>query len=276
MTAQLRLLPSRPPEQRLERVRLDRLDGYADANPGRELREQLRPLGLLQPIIAVAAEDGRFRIVDGRRRARAIAQLAKRGEWPEPAEVDVLILTGSETKQRAVRSGLTLALHASRSPSPASELAAIEAILQAAAHQDEAVTIKQTAAQTGLSLHTIRRRLRLRSLTPGLREAFDRGGLSVSVAEATARLPAVAQARLEQQLAEGARLTLADVRGLTREQTSTAGAELPDGLFKDHELPWRATVRGHLTAALAAIPPSQRHAPLARTLAELLASADAP
>jgi hypothetical protein len=133
-----------------------------------------------------------------------------------------------------VRSGLTLALHASRSPSPASELRAIETILEAANGQEEATTVKQIAAQTGLSVQTVRRRLRLRSLTPGLRDAFDRGELTARVAEAAARLPQAQQQPLQRQLAEGARLTLAHVRGLTREQTSTAGAELPDGLFTDH------------------------------------------
>src|SRR5207248_2703264 len=61
VTAQLQLLPCSPPSQRLERVELERLDGFADAKPSRELREQLRTLGLLQAIVAVPARDGRFR-----------------------------------------------------------------------------------------------------------------------------------------------------------------------------------------------------------------------
>jgi ParB-like chromosome segregation protein Spo0J len=276
VTAQLQLLPSTQPEQRLERVLLDRLDGYVDANPGRELREQLRALGLLQPIIAVPGEGDRFRIVDGRRRAKAIAQLAEEGDWPEPAEVELLVLKGSETAPRAVRSGLTLALHASRGPSPASELAAIEAILQTAGHQEEAATIKQITAQTGLSVQTVRRRLRLRSLSPGLRAALDRGELSASVAEAATRLPQTHQQQLECRLADGTRITVADVRGLLREQATAATGEFPDGLFKDQDPPWQATVRGHLIAALHAIPYNRRDTRLTALLADAFAEGERP
>ena len=50
-------------------------------------------------------------------------------------------------------------------------------------------TVKEIAAQTGMSVQTVRRRLRLRSLTPALRAAFDHGRITASVAEAAARLP---------------------------------------------------------------------------------------
>ena len=274
MTGQLRLLPSSPPSQRFERVELDRLDGFADAKPSRELRERLRALGLLQPIVAVPAGDGRFRIVNGRRRAKAISQLAEEKQWPAPPAVDLLILDGADTARRSVRSGLTLALHASRSASPASELAAIEAIIEAGGREGEAATIKEISAQTGMSLQTVRRRLRLRTLTPGLRAAFDEGRLPASVAEAAARLPAARQENLERTLEDDGRLTLAVVRDVIHEQTSTSTGELPDGLFADQESPWQVTLRGHLTAALAAIPRGDQHAPLARKLTEVLASAD--
>jgi hypothetical protein len=125
-----------------------------------------------------------------------------------------------------------------------------------------------------MSLQTIRRRLRLRSLTPGLRRAFDEGRLSVSVTETAARLPAARQEALERTLEDDGHLTLAVVRGVTREQMSTSTGELPDGLFAEQEVPWQVTLRGHLTAALAAIPPGDEHAPLARKLTEVLASAD--
>ena len=58
-----------------------------------------------------------------------------------------------------------------------------------------------------------------------------------------------------------------------REQASTSAGELPAGLFAEQEAPWQVTLRGHVTAALAAIPGGDRHAPLARKLTEVLASA---
>src|SRR5581483_3281860 len=60
-----------------------------------------------------------------------------------------------------VRGGLALALHATRGPSPASELHAIEGILGADGAGGEGATIKQVAGQTGISVQTVRRRLKL-------------------------------------------------------------------------------------------------------------------
>lgn len=70
------------------------------------------------------------------------------------------------------------------------------------------------------------------------------------------------------------RFTLADIREVARDQTSAATAELPDGLFEDHEVGWQTTVRGHLAAALVAIPRSEQHAPLANIVADALAKAE--
>jgi hypothetical protein len=147
-----------------------------------------------------------------------------------------------------------LTLHASRSASPASELAAIEAILESSGGELEATAIKEIVAQTGMSVQTVRRRLRLRSLTAGLRTAFDKARITASVAEAAARLPEEKQAELERRLDEEGRLTLAHARDVAREQTGAATADLPGELFADREIAWQATVRGHLTAALTATP----------------------
>jgi hypothetical protein len=159
---------------------------------------------------------------------------------------------------------MTLALHASRGPSPASELQAIEAIL--AQGDEEARTIKEIAGQTGMAVQTVRRRLRLRYLIPALRAAFDLGEISVSIAEAAARLTAEQQAVLDRLLATGERLTLTTIREITRERTETGTAELPDGLFVDRETPWQVTARGHVQSALAAIPADHREGALAAAL----------
>jgi hypothetical protein len=172
-----------------------------------------------------------------------------------------------------VRSGLTLALHASRSASPASELQAIESILQADASADEAATVKEIAAQTGISVQTVHRRLRLRSLTAGLRAAFDEGRITAGVAEKAARLSDEQQARLEQQLDERGRLTLADVRDVARNETRAATGGLPDELFTGHEVPWQTTVRGHLTAARDAVPEDE-HPRLLERISALIAALD--
>ena len=176
MSGQLSLLPETAPELRRETLPLEAIDGFANAAPSARLRELIRNLGLLQPVIVVPSGDGRHSLVEGRRRCKAIAQLAEEGEWPAPAQVDALVLHSPAGTRGEVRGGLALALHASRGPSPASELHAIEAILAAGGPDGEAATVKQIAAQTGMSVQTVRRRLRLRSLTPALRAAFDQEG----------------------------------------------------------------------------------------------------
>ena len=166
---------------------------------------------------------------------------------------------------------MTLALHASRTASPASELEAIETILATGGAESEAVTVKEIAAQTGMSVQTVRRRLRLRSLTPALRAAFDKGKITASLAEAAARLSEAHQTTLEQQLESDNRLSLADVREVARDRTAGATGELPGGLFIEPEIAWQVTVRGHLTAALCAIPVHGGYDELGRATRDALA-----
>jgi hypothetical protein len=117
-----------------------------------------------------------------------------------------------------------------------------------------------------MPVQTVRRWLRLRNLIPALRAAFDLGEMSVSIAEAAARLTAEQQAGLDKLLAAGQRLTLATIREIVRERTETATAQLPDGLFADHKAPWQVTVRGHVQSALGAIPPDHRVGAMAAAL----------
>jgi hypothetical protein len=254
VSGQLTLLPTAAPELRRESLPLDVIDGFEDAAPSAKLRELIRDLGLLQPVVVVSDRSERYRVVEGRRRCKAIAQLAEAGEWPAPARVDALVVGGGKSARREVRGGLTLALHASRTPSPASELQAIEAVLDAGGADGEAATVKEIAAQTGMSLQTGRRRLRLRSLTPALRAAFDGGKIAASAAEAAARLPEAQQTELERQFDDGGRLRLAEVREVAGERAATAASELPGGRFEEQSVAWQVTVRGHLAAALRAIP----------------------
>jgi len=152
-------------------------------------------------------------------------------------------------------------------PSPASELQAIETILQAGGEERQASTVKEIAAQTVLPVQTVRRQLRLRSLSPGVRRVFDAGEIPASVAEAAARFPADHQALLERALAAGERLTLAAVRDAARGQAQASGEQLPGALFAERTAAWQTTVRGHLEAAIQALPTAAQDSPLAHALA---------
>jgi ParB-like chromosome segregation protein Spo0J len=274
MTDQLQLLPSAPPTVRRKSVRLAQLAGFEHARPSRELIKLIAELGVLQPIVVLPDGDGRYQIVEGRRRSKAVQLLAEDNRWPKPAHIDALVLSGSSVEGRGIRDGLTLALHAARSASPASELAAIEAILTGRGDEPVATSVKEIAAQTGMPMQTVQRRLRLRHLIPPLRHEFDRGEITATVAEAAARLTADQQAALERALLDGTRLTLRGVRELTREHSCAAARELPNGLFVDRDADWRVTVLGHLRAALEAVPSGDHHSALGGAIAEVLDQAE--
>lgn len=254
MSGQLQLLPAGPPSIREAHLPLDRLTGWEHARPGKLLIEQVNCYQrLLEPITVMRADACTYRFGDGRRRVKAIATLAERGEWRAPVRVPALIIAGPEC-DRLAAAGLTLAKHASRSASPASELAAIETILNAGGKVGEQVTIAQIAVQTGFSQQTIRRRLRLRSLIDPLRNLFDQGQLTPTVAEALARLPSGQQHQLSESSTNGEPLTLQAVRNTTRERTAESVTKLPGSLFTDREPSWRVGVLGHLRAALDGLP----------------------
>ena len=276
---QLQLLPSEAPAVHRLSIALDNLVGYEHATPSREQVELIATLGLLQPIVATeiapAGNRRTCRIVEGRRRTKAIAQLAEQGRWPCPPRVDALALAAPGGVGECTASAIALAMHGARSACPASELAAIEAILKANQAAGEQTTIKQIAAQTGRSTQTVSRRLRLRALSPTLRAMLHVGQLGATIAEAATKLNREQQAALERLLQDGERVTLATVREIARERTSQAATDLPDGLFSDTEGSWRATVRGHLHAALDALPAGERDGRLAETIEQAIQCAEA-
>jgi ParB-like chromosome segregation protein Spo0J len=266
VTEQLQLLPSSPPTVCKDSLPLAELVGFEHARPTRELIELIAELGVLEPIVVVTGSDARFQIVEGRRRSKAVQLLAEDGRWPQPARIDALVLSGSGVERAEARDGLTLALHAVRSASPASELAAIETILSGRGAEPVADTVKEIARQTGMPVQTVHRRLRLRRLSPGLRHAFDVGEITATVAEAAARLTAEQQMALERALVDGTRLTARAIQELTRQQAHAAAAELPSGLFLAGEADWRVTVLGHLRAAREALPVGHRDSALAHAI----------
>lgn len=268
----LELLPATTPDVRKAILSLDQLAGFENARPGRTLTELIRRLGVLEPIVVAPGPDGRYRVVEGRRRAKSVQLLA--AEAGTKAQIPAVIVNGTSSERGTVLAGLALALHAGRSDSPSSELQAIETILEADRLSGEASTVSAIAAQTGMSTQTIRRRLKLRRLSPTLRAAFEQGEITTTAAEAAARLTADQQAQLERTLADTGRLTVDAVRATARARTSQAALELPDALFAAEATPWQPILRGHLQAALDAMPAGAHHWRLAEAIAAAQAEAE--
>lgn len=209
--APLSLFPERLPELEAEEIALDDLPAdlaLLGPPPDAALVASIRQCGVLQPVLLLRAGSGALLVVDGRRRVKA-ARAAGLESLPARVAPDDDSLTAL----------LSLVTHGTRHDNPAAELDAIEQLLQTGASE------QAIARETGLSRTTIQRRLRLRDLEPRLRDAYRLGRLATSVAEAAAKLPPPAQARLAEQLGERGTLSgvaVADERRVRQAEAVTA------------------------------------------------------
>jgi hypothetical protein len=266
VTLQLALLPAEQLKSTRMVLTAEQLHGYELAQPSAELFGLVRDLGLLQPPFASSLDGQDFTLVEGRRRTKVVFQLIESGQWPGQTGVECDTYTGPEAADPAKMAAVALALHAARRASVATELGLIEQIIAANPEIPEDQLLAQIAAQTTMVRPTIARRLRLRKLIAELRDAFERGEISDSTAEAAARLPDSDQQRLVEALAAGEKVTASTVRAMKSARRSAASAALPGHLFNDPEPPWSVTVSGHIAAAIAATPDGKDTAELANAL----------
>ncbi|MBV8218511.1 MAG: ParB N-terminal domain-containing protein [Solirubrobacterales bacterium] len=90
------LLPAKVPGCRRATLLLVDLTGFDHAMPSSDLVEQIAKLGLLQPIVVAASAKRRYRVIEGRRRAKAVQLLAAEGCWPSPPRLNAVIVQGLE------------------------------------------------------------------------------------------------------------------------------------------------------------------------------------
>lgn len=216
--------------------------------PSRELVESIRRWGVLEPLVFRAAGGGidwgdPRALISGRRRLKAVRLLQEEaksemravalahpegtdlGQFPEYRAaydrfkewqtVPVRLVSDPEgTPDDPSGPLLTLLTNAVRRENPVADLAMIERLLARAVTQDlgERQALTEISRVTGLSVATLKQRLRLRKLTLSLRRLFDTGRLSYTVALEASRLPAPAQDRLLAALKDGEALTVDDVR----------------------------------------------------------------
>ena len=168
---------------------------YADESIGR-LADSIRLHGLLSPLLVRQVSGGRYQLVAGARRLRAL-RLLNRG-WAE-----AILLTGSpcdcalialvENMQREQLHFLDVA-------------AACRAILDR-----YPITQERLAAGLSVSPSALANRLRLLRLPPGVQDALRRHGLSERHARALLRLPCEADQLALAELAAQKRLSVAQL-----------------------------------------------------------------
>ncbi len=254
----LDLLPERRPESYDGILFLDTVPAeYPGPKPDREFTESVQRFGVIEPVV-VLKRLTQYRVADGRRRIMAAHAV---GLDRVPARFYPMDGISSPL--------LTLILNDRRSPNPVAEYHAIRDLMGQGAGESLIVQA------TGLPVARLRRRLKLGSLDASLLDALAAGRITVSVAEACAKLPPPIQAELVGALNANGKLTSHDVATARRARASQAAATLPADLFAT-ESPdlflgasplslsgrgaggegddWRAAARANIEKALQHIP----------------------
>jgi ParB family chromosome partitioning protein len=183
------------------------------------LADSIKADGVLQNLVVEKDGDGKFRVISGSRRLLALKLLKRQGaideDYKVPVEVrafkdgDALRVATIENVQRA-------------DLEPIDEAEAFARMLQGGA------TIEDISAKTGLSDQTIRRRLALADLCEEVKNAVQKGELTLGIAEAMTLGTQDQQRSLLHDLREGAELDRDDIRHMFCEQKpSVAIAAFP-------------------------------------------------
>lgn len=210
---QLALIPEAPPVIVDERIPIDELPDEPDGlEPDASLVESIKRYGVLEPLILISGKDDQYRVADGRRRLRA-ARLA------ELESVPVRII-GSNDETEWMGDAVTIVSHATRRSNPLAEYHAIKRLIERGHSESE---IQQA---TGLSVQTIRQRMRYDALLPSLVEAIAEGKIKPTVAEKATKLTKQQQWRLLTKLEEDDRITGDDVAAARRASVESARSKL--------------------------------------------------
>lgn len=198
------------------------------------MAESVSKFGVIQRITLTQDNEGRYIILDGRRRIVAARQA---GLTSIPAR-----LFPSDALNPAV---VTILMNEQRSPNPIAELDAIIRLMS------DGYTPEQIRAATGIPLWKVHQRLRLTKLAPPLQAAVRNREMSLGAALDATHLSAQAQARLSERAEAGQRIGQAQVReertAQRQQEQALVAAALPQVTEEDN---WQRAM-SYIDAALA-------------------------
>lgn len=188
------------------------------------LAQSIKQDGLLQNLV-VAKPTGKdkFTIIAGERRFRALSHLLEKGEIAQDYPVKVEVKEGL-TEQETLRIATVENVQRENLP-PVEESEAIAALLQ------DGMGIDDVAAQTGLSISTINRRLALSNLCKEAKKALSAKKITLSQAEALT----LGTAKQQREILKNGidRMDADDIRDyLTDEKAPVSMAIFPRELYK--------------------------------------------
>lgn len=185
-------------------------------DPDRELVEDVRKHGVIEPLLLQRMGPTRYEIISGRRRYRAAVQ-AERDTVPA-------LLTRASKPQRAV---LTMKLNQLRRANFIADIRAYEELIK------QQLSEKEIGDLTGLKQQEIDRRKRLITAEPRIVRALMEGRATVNIAEAAAKLPPQQQRRLMDAVEQnGGKLTSSHIAEIKSAQSEIAIQALPQALFE--------------------------------------------
>lgn len=213
---QLNLFPPAPEEIKDLIRPVDSIGGeLIGPEPGADLVESVRRLGVLQPILVRMDKGSRpYAILDGRRRLKA----AKRAGIEE---VPIRVVPASYVHHETV----TIQANTARRANPISEYVAIKSLL------DKGFDEKQIAKELGIKAAVVKQRIGLSNLVEDLFGLLEGGLIATSVGEAVAKLPHALQDELLARYAEKDSLTMDDVKAVKKAKAEKTETSLSDLLF---------------------------------------------
>lgn len=134
-----------------------------------ELAASIAAIGLRQNLNVRETDTGRFEVVAGGRRFRALKSLVKEGLLAKDAEIPCRVMTADEDAAEIslTENTLRLAMH------PDDQFVAFQGLV------DGGKSIEDVAARFGVTPAVVERRLKLAKVSPELRAAFRKGDLTL-------------------------------------------------------------------------------------------------
>lgn len=250
----LPLTPETPPDLTQRTMKPSDLVVRQNPRPDAALRHSVATWGVLKPVLvqivsetqvgeqqydpvtretSISATIGpaRFVVVDGNRRTLAALQAIEDDLLVSDYEIPVVATSDLGYLQNVVR----VMLNATQDRNPIAEMEAIDELLR------NGYSESQIATETGMSVGTIRQRLRYLVLIPEVRREMDAGRIKTSVAKAMTKLSAEEQRAVidaaRKDDGELNRITMDDVKRIRTAVVQAATMSLPGNLFSTPDLP---------------------------------------
>ena len=200
---------------------------FVDGEPDKRLVESIKRYGQLKPV-DVKPFDGKYLVIDGNRRCRAIKRAKEEGLHDGKVKCIVVKENDEYDYLRQLLSNLV------RSPNPIMEGKAMKALMD-----EFGYTAKDLQNILGLSPSQVSQRLGLLKLPKVLQEAIEKGTLKFRIARMIVSLSEEKQKKLAEKFEEEGKLTEKDVVMVKREEfeedLNVEDIEIPDSLKGEEE-----------------------------------------